>query len=1087
MQPAPTPAELTSRLSRFRFGPRWRRALMAIATLWLLSWLFLGLVAPSLVRNAATGWAQGIGRSLSIGDVSIHPWNMSLVLERVELKDRDGSPLFSAQTVRLDAMPRALLIGHWHAELLALSQPRFHVVRDEKGVWNWARLIADASGPGPSSGTPPKILIDLLSLGDGRVTLTDRLGGTARHYDFERLHLNLRDLSTIASEGDYTLSASLDHQARLKWRGRLGLSPLSSSGRISLSGLSLPAVWSYVAPYVRLAPPDGSLSVDLNYVFDLKEKDPHLTLSSLFTRIDGLKLRSPDGHDALSMRQLALEDGIYDLQKHSLFFKRLRLIDGTGGLLRDARGRINWQDILPDSPAPAGSGPGLRWQINDLRLENWTLHAEDRGFAQPLLVQSAIPLISFGIRQNREQGLSIERATATLKNLSLSTAGTPAPLAVAQLQLSGASLIGRQVHLGALTLQQPSVLLERARDGSLNLSRLFAAAGVPAAAPATAAAWKVILPRFGMSDGRVQWRDASLARPVDLSLDHLAGDLTPHASDAAFDASLTAQAGSGSLALKGVFDPAANRLQGALTLRAVPLAPLAPYALEKPPLTLPSGSASGALDVSVGAEGWSLAGQAAINDLDLREPGERAPLLGWRALGLNGLRLSGQPLRVAVRDVVLDRPKARLVLDQNRVSNLRRLFGGQPAPAGAAPAPVRAGGAGVNFDVRMIHVRHADVDFADFGMKPAFSALINNLSGTVSGLSSRPGKRGAIALNGTVDQAGDVRVRGALSPLAVTDNADISLMFRNIPLTSLNTYSENIAGWEIDDGRLSVDLHYQLDRRKLNGDNRIVVDSIRLGKKVERPGVSSLPLSLAVAVLEDSKGRIDLRLPVTGDLDDPKFSYSGLVWQAFVNVIQKVVTAPFRALGAMLGFEGFDDVRFVAGEAAVTPTERQKLGQLAQALAQRPQLQLRITGTYDPNADRIQLARARIDRAILAAAGLTLAPDEPLPAIDPQDVEIQAAIKSVYASHVGRLKLIARMVSGSGKPEFYAALRQEAIDNEPVSSADLQALANARAREAVQFLRQGSPALADRLQTESAKTVRASADGVPLMVELVNR
>jgi uncharacterized protein involved in outer membrane biogenesis len=1093
MQPAaPTPSEPSSRFSRFRPGPRVRRVLIAVLTLWALWWLFLGLAGPALVRNAATGWAQGIGRSLTIGDVTLHPWNMSLELRQVALKDRDGSPLFSAEAIRLDAVPRALLIGHWRAHLLSLSQPRFNVVRDARGEWNWARLIADASGPASTKkGPAPKILLDLLSLNQGQMTFTDRLAGVDRHYVFDRLNLNLHDLSTLSSEGDYTLSAMLDNRAQLKWRGRLGLSPLSSSGRISLTDLPLPVVWSYLAPYVHLAaPPAGNLSTDLNYVFDMKGVKPHLTLSTIFARVGGLQLRSPDGHDTLAVRQLALEDGIYDLQKESLFFKRLRLTDGSGGVLRDAAGHLNWLDILPPSPGTDkhATGSGFRFQINDLRLENWTLHVEDRGFVRPLLVQTEIPLLSFGIRQNREQGLGIERMMATLKNFGVSTAGQPAPITVGLLQLSGASLTGRQVRLGALTLQQPSVSLQKGADGRLNLASLFTAAPGAAkrAGGGSSGDWKVVLPRFGMSEGQLVWRDDSLARPAGLTLDHVSGDLTPHAADPGFDAVVSASAGSGTIDLKGVLDPSAGRLQGELNARAVPLTSLAPYLLAKTPLTMSSGTASGTLMVSVGGgAGWSLSGQAGVADLSIREPGERAPLLGWRALSLAGLKVSGQPLKVAVHDVVLDRPQARLVLDQNRVSNIRRLFGGAPTSS-PAPAPAQRAGAGVNFDVRMIHVRHANVDFADLGMNPAFSARINNLGGTVSGLSSRPGKRGAIALNGAVDQAGDVRVRGALAPLAVTDNADISLMFRNISLSSLNTYSENIAGWEIDGGRLSVELRYRLDRRKLNGDNRIVVDSIKLGKQIERPGVSRLPLSLAVAVLEDSNGRIDLRLPVSGNLDDPKFSYSGLVWQAFVNVIQKVATAPFRALGAMLGMDGFDEVRFVAGETTVAPPERQKLEQLAQMLTERPQLQLRIAGTYDPVADRAQLARARVDRDILIAAGITLSADEPLPAIDPQDVEMQSAIKSVYAKHVGRLKLIARMVAESGKPDFYAALRQEAIDNEPVSSSDLVALATARAQAALQFLRQSRPALADRLQQAPVKTAHASADGVPLSVELMN-
>ncbi|BEV71800.1 DUF748 domain-containing protein [Paludibacterium sp. THUN1379] len=1066
----------------------WRYALAAVLLLWALSWGFLAYIAPGLVHDAAVRWAQGIGRQLTLEEVAIHPWRMSLELKGVRLRDRDGSPLFAAERIQLDAMPRALLIGHWHAEMLALSRPEVDLVRAADGSWNWARLVRDASGPGPSSGSAPKVFIDWLTFSQGRLVLRDLQGSPDQTYDLQRINLNLHDLSTLAGEGGYTLSATLGEHTRLKWRGLLGLEPLSSSGRITISQLPVADVWDYLAPYLHLAPPRGNLSLDLNYVFDLKSARPRLTLSTLFARIDGLGLRSPDGQSQLALGQLALEDGLLDLQKHSLFFKRIHLSNGQVTAVRNQAGQLDWLAAMPAQAAAAdkpAAGPAWHIQVNDLRLDNWQWQLRDQSRVSPVELKGHLPFLSLGVRLGDPAGLALSRITANLKDLSLAQPGQPPMLTMAHLGLGEASMSGRQIHGGVLTLQQPVLQIERAADGSLNLDALRAGSGgrpvVAAVQKAEDRGWQFTLPRLAMADGRLVWRDRTLAQPAEVTLAPLAGSLSPHPSDGAFDVSLNAHAGRGQLDFAGQFDPAAAQLQGQLTAQALPLTPLSPYLLAKTPLAMPQGNLSAKLDLRYGATGWQLAGSAGLNSLLIREAGEQNPLLAWRALNLSGLKLSGSPLAVSVRDVQLDRPVVRLVLDQNRVSNLRRLFAAT-SPTPAKPATGKA--APLIFDVRMIRVRNGNVDFADQGMKPAFATRVNQLGGTISGLSSRPGKRGAIALNGLVDQNGDVRVRGALAPLSFTDSADIQLMFRNIPLTSLNTYSENIAGWQIDDGRLSVELQYLLSQRKLKGDNRIVVDSIKLGPQVERPGISRLPLSLAVLLLQDSHGRIDLHLPVSGDLDDPQFSYGGLVWQAFVNVVQKVATAPFRALGAMLGMDGFDDVRFVAGEAAVTSPERQKLGELAKMMSQRPQMRLSIAGTWDPQADRRQLARARVDRAILQAAGVVLLPDEPLPAVDVQDVEIQQAIKTMFADRVGRLKLVARMVSGGSGPAFYTALRQEAIQNEAVADADLLALANARARGAQQYLAQTWPELKARISLAAAKTAQASADGVPLAIDL---
>jgi uncharacterized protein involved in outer membrane biogenesis len=653
-------------------------------------------------------------------------------------------------------------------------------------------------------------------------------------------------------------------------------------------------------------------------------------------------------------------------------------------------------------------------------------------------------------------------------------------LSIGQTQWSGAALANRQVQTGSLTLQSPSLNLTRGANGDINLLALFKARTVAKSQTLSGSAWRIPPPQLKFNDGKVSWIDHRLTRPVSLSLDQLAGSLTPRAGSSLFDAVLSGNAGKGRFTLSGALDASADSVTGQISAQGLPLVPLAPYVLSGTILSLSKGNTSAKLDLMASPKGWSLAGQASIDNLAIMEPGETEPLLGWHSLNLAGLKLAGNPLSLSVRNMLVDQPIARLVLDQHRVSNIRQLF--SSSPPGAAPSSRHAT---PTFNVRVVHVRNAAVDFTDQGLNPAFSAQVNHLTGSITGLSSRPGQRGTLALNGDVDQGGDVRVRGVLAPLDITDNADVTLMFRNIALTSLNTYSENIAGWQINDGRLSVGLHYVLSHRQIQGENSIVVDSIQLGPQVERPGISRLPLSLAVMLLEDSDGRIELHLPVSGNLDDPKFSYGGLVWQAFVNVIEKAVTAPFRALGSLLGIQGFDDVRFVAGEAAVTAPEREKLQQLSQMLAKRPQLKLSLAGTYDPLADRKQLARARIDRAIITAAGISLAADEPLPEIDMQDPAMQLAVKTMFAQRIGHLKLLARMVTGASGPGFYAALRQEAINAEPITDAELIALATARAHSAQQFLLQASPDMSSRITLEKVHTAQASADGIPLDIELL--
>src|SRR6202008_198013 len=117
---------------------------------------------------------------------------------------------------------------------------------------------------------------------------------------------------------------------------------------------------------------------------------------------------------------------------------------------------------------------------------------------------------------------------------------------------------------------------------------------------------------------------------------------------------------------------------------------------------------------------------------------------------------------------------------------------------------------------------------------------------------------------------------------------DLAVSFRNVPMTPLTPYSATFVGRRIPGGPLDLNLEYKIDQSGLAGDKTVVVRRRQLGERVESPGAMRLPLDLAIAILSDSQGVIDLALPVRGNVDHPEFSYGSLVWQALANVITKI-------------------------------------------------------------------------------------------------------------------------------------------------------------------------------------------------------
>ncbi|OWY38401.1 hypothetical protein CEK28_12225 [Xenophilus sp. AP218F] len=1086
-----TPAPRPHRVRRWLL-----RALAGVFLLTALLWTFLGLAAPGLLRDAAGRWAHGIGRQLSMGDIRITPWNMSVELKDVKLAEGDGQPLFAAKRVFLNADLHTLLIGRWQAAEFTLDTPQLWLERDRNGQWNWARLISDAAGPprledsaGPEK--LPRLKIDQLNLLSGQVRLHDRYGLDDR-FKLMPIQLQLTDLSTLQENGSYTLHAEMGDGARFDWKGSMRLQPLQSSGEASMQGLQLASFWGYVQPYFAVPDPKGSLSLKARYQFDMSGKAPELTVSPFSAELTQLEMQTPDGGSRLVLPELKLQNGSLDLARSVLRIGQLELNHGALSARRDAAGKVDWLRALPAAPAaaPAGGKPSP-WLVkaDNIRLNDWRYRFHDQSFAAPLQVDTAMPQFATRLSLSPDNGLAFDNLNLSLADLKIGD-GKKTLLALSHADLAPTliSLQRRRIEPGRLNLAGLDLALERNRQGALNLQSQFAPrAPAPRAKAGDAGKpWQLRYPLVQLRDSQVRWLDATLPKPVSLALSQLNGEVQVE-NDTQLLLNLDGRLQKGKLALEMAIDAAAGSAHGNVKANALPLSPLAPYLLSGTPLRFAGGELSSELQLNVeSASRWKASGGVKVAQLSIMEPGEKLPLLGWRELSLDRLQLQGMPLRVSIHDARVTRPQARLVLDAQRQLNFQRLFASQGA--GKAPAKPAKAGPLPQVDVRAIHIQGGAVEFADHGMKPDFATRMHNLRGSIQNLSTS-GQRGNIALDGEVDQYGDVKVRGALSPLSPTDNTDIRLAFRNIALNSLNPYSMNFAGWQVTDGRLSIDLRYLLERRQLKGENRIVIDSIQLGEELKGDQGPHLPLRLAVALLEDSDGRIDLDLPVAGSLDDPQFSYGQVVWKAIVNVVTKVVTAPFRALGALIGGEGFDDIRFVAGEASVTPPEREKLDKVAAVMAKRPRMQLEIRGGYNASVDRKELARAQVDQAVLEAAGHKPMAGEPLPTLDLQDRKLQGAMRGVYAQRIGRLKLLGHTLNPNGPSgaELAKTLHEEMLAATQIGDADLQQLAKKRAENARRAMLRADASLADRIAVGEAAKVSAGRDGIPLEIKLTSK
>jgi hypothetical protein len=294
----------------------------------------------------------------------------------------------------------------------------------------------------------------------------------------------------------------------------------------------------------------------------------------------------------------------------------------------------------------------------------------------------------------------------------------------------------------------------------------------------------------------------------------------------------------------------------------------------------------------------------------------------------------------------------------------------KPADAAAAEA-APAAAAETPFDARIgvVRVDKASANFADYSLAPFpnFATGIQELSGTVSGLSSKPDSRAQVKLDGKVDAYAPVTIEGEVNYLSADTFTNLKLAFDNMELTTFTPYSGKFAGYRIEKGKLSVVFVYHVENRQLNAQHKVVLNQLQLGERVESKDATKLPVKLAVALLKDRNGVIDLDLPVTGTLDDPKFRLGPLIWKVVVNLVTKIVTAPFALIGSLFGGgEEVNQLTFPPGGSELQGESAARVDSVSKALKERPGLELEIPLAVNAELDGPVLQQRALEEHLLA-------------------------------------------------------------------------------------------------------------------------
>jgi hypothetical protein len=375
-------------------------------------------------------------------------------------------------------------------------------------------------------------------------------------------------------------------------------------------------------------------------------------------------------------------------------------------------------------------------------------------------------------------------------------------------------------------------------------------------------------------------------------------------------------------------------------------------------------------------------------------------LLKWDSVRVSGIEANLNPLGVAIKQIALDNVSVCLVIETNHTINLLNALrpAGSNAPADtnapaatnetrtttvarnpAAPAINAAPASPLPpIAIGSIVISNAAASFTDRTFSPNVNIAIQQFSGEIAGLSSTEPRHADVNLHAAVDGVGPIDIAGHINPFSGTATNDLKITFKDVDLTPTSPYSGKFAGYRIAEGKLNLDLAYNLVGRKLESKNVITLDRFTFGEKVESPDATHLPVRLAIAILKDRNGQILLDVPVEGSLDDPKFRVGKAVAHVLLNILEKAATSPFSLLGAVFGGGGeelgYQD--FAPGSAVLALANEKKLDSLVNGLYERPGLQLEIAGSIDPEADRDSLRRASLEKQIRTRQWMSLRKSE---------------------------------------------------------------------------------------------------------------
>jgi hypothetical protein len=1079
-----------SRLTGTLKSPRSKRIGKWLAGIFVVFGVLGFFAAPPLLKSVLQKQLSAqLHREVSIETIDINPYGLSAKISGFSIKAEGSKELAGFDELFVNLSSASIFKLAAVVDEVRLQGLRVAVSRVAEGRYDVSDLLDEWMKPKdePDTGTP-RFSVNNIELINGTIVFEDQPKGKV--HTISDINLGLPFVSSLPYQVEILVKPSFS--------ATINGSPLALTGdskpfsetresnlNLDLDRFELAGLQPYLPDSLPFRLKSGTLDTELKAMFkEVSDKVYSVSVVGA-VHVSGLALTESEGQPLLGWKRLDIELDNADPINSKVAVKRIGLDGLDVALAVNKQGEFNVMRVADrlakpvaatPEPKPAPAKP-FEWSLGEFALTNGLIRWQDESSLTPVAGEVRNMLVSVGkVDSKLVEPIEIREVSYQIdlgerfRVEKMAIKGIKVDLPTHRVDIAEVTNTGARVRM----LRNKAGKIEWVSSPVLKVVRATNAekdTKAKAVADATGTQeWIGKVGKLSIEDLGFRFEDRSLAQVAVQEIEGfnlLGQDLTNEPNKKGKIALKSNINKKGSLNVDGSLQIYPLDVAVKVDTVAIPLLPLEPYFGQFLNISLTrgqvsnKGEATAKLDTTGLKAGYK--GSFTLGDFVAVDKLNSADFLKWKSLYFGGIDFRLEPMGINIGEIALTDYFSRLILNKEGKLNVAEIV---KKPEGEAVAarkeeikPETAKGetkvaikdAGpakqpIPIKIGKITLQNGTVNFSDLFVKPNYTVNVTKLGGRVTNLSSAADTVADMELRGRYANSAPVQILAKLNPLAAKSYLDLKAEVTGVDLVGFSPYSGRYAGYAIEKGKLSLTVAYKLENNQLSAENRLFIDQFTFGEKIESVDATTLPVNLAISLLKNNRGEIDLNLPISGSLDDPQFSIGGLIVKVIVNLFVKAVTSPFALLGSMFGSgDELSNVEFAAGRATLNDTAGKKLEALAKALTERNALKLEITGRADPEADREGAKRAALERAMQAEKLKDLKKAGEGKSIE--EIEIAPEERTAYLTRAYKEAKFPkpRNMVGLQKDLPVEEMEKLMLANLPVSDDDIKALAGRRA------------------------------------------